>query len=98
MIETVDHEFQEIRIPQRLSGNVDRDAAARRQLHAAAPERGQHGLHYPAVDVRHQPIALGRADEIRGRRTRLAVLATKRTNTSSAGPRMPLARACTMGW
>ena len=74
VIETLDHEFQKFGIPQGLAGNVDRDAAARRQLQAAAPERGQHRLHHPSVDVRHQAIALGGPNEFRRRRGRLPVL------------------------
>ena len=39
VIEAVDHELQEIRIAERLSRDVDRDAAPLGQLQAAAAER-----------------------------------------------------------
>src|SRR6202044_3071396 len=75
MIETIDDELQKLRVAEGLPGDVDGDAAPRRQPHAAAAERRQYGLHHPTIDVRHQPIALGRANELGGGCDRLTVLA-----------------------
>ena len=47
-------------------GQVDAQASPRRQTHAAASERRQRRLHHPAIDVRHQPVALRRAHEFAG--------------------------------
>ena len=99
VIEAIDHELQEFGIAERLAGDVDRNAAARRQLHAAAAERRQHRLHHPAVDVRHQAVALGGADEFGRRRAGLAVLGLHaHEHLERRAAHAAVLRACTMGW
>ncbi len=48
-VEAVDHELQELQVAERLAGDVDRDAALRAELEGAVAERGERGLHHPAV-------------------------------------------------
>src|SRR5580658_1563051 len=66
-IETLDHEFQELHIPERLTRDVDGYAVLVGKLDRAARECSERRLHHPAVDESHQPVALRRAHEFRRR-------------------------------
>src|SRR5690606_21221043 len=66
-IQYVHHELKKLRIPKRLTGKIDGQAAIRWQTYAAATERRQRRLHDPAIDVRHQSIALRGAQELHRR-------------------------------
>ena len=59
--------------PERLAGDVDGDAAVARHRDGAATQGGERGLHDPAVDQSHEPVALRGAHEF-GRRQLVAGL------------------------
>ena len=72
--------------PERLMQRL----RAGREAHAAAAERRQRSLHHPAVDVRHQPVALRRAHEL-GRRDRVPGLVLEPQQHLEAGSASPAA-------
>jgi len=73
-VEALDHEFQELRVAECLARQIDREAAPFRQSNAATAQRGERGAHDPAIDVSHEPIALGSTQKFRRRDAALNVV------------------------
>ncbi len=64
MVQRIDDETQETLISQGLAGDIDGATALARQFDFPGTDRSQRRVDHPAVDLRHQLIALGGAQEI----------------------------------